>query len=141
MTAKQPVTRRDFLALCARCLLAASGLLGFGGLARFLGYQGPPPTPVDFDLGPASNFASGTRTVVPQAKVLLIHDENGLRAISLACPHLGCEVTPDESGFACPCHGSRFDPDGRLIRGPANAPLALKEIVQTADGRILLHTQ
>ena len=37
------------------------------------------------------------------------------------CRHLGCELTwnPDEETWDCPCHGSRFGPDGSLLDGPA----------------------
>lgn len=37
------------------------------------------------------------------------------------CPHMGCrlEWNPDEETYDCPCHGSRFDREGRLIDGPA----------------------
>ncbi len=47
-------------------------------------------------------------------------------AFSLRCTHLGCRTRPDPAsgGFACPCHGSRFDREGAVIRGPAEAPLA-----------------
>ena len=44
-------------------------------------------------------------------------------ALSLRCPHLGCTVRPQAQGFACPCHGSRFDARGRLLRGPATRGL------------------
>ena len=46
------------------------------------------------------------------------------RALSLECPHLGCTVAPAPGGFSCPCHGSRFDPDGRWVAGPAKRSLA-----------------
>ena len=37
------------------------------------------------------------------------------------CPHLGCALSFNEAEgtWDCPCHGSRFDRDGRLINGPA----------------------
>lgn len=37
------------------------------------------------------------------------------------CPHMGCrlEWNPEEETYDCPCHGSRFDRNGRLIDGPA----------------------
>ena len=43
------------------------------------------------------------------------------------CPHLGCDVGFDASSdiFQCPCHGSEFQLDGNVLRGPAAAPMAL----------------
>jgi len=37
------------------------------------------------------------------------------------CPHAGCKVDwqKDNSKFVCPCHGSEFDPSGKVISGPA----------------------
>lgn len=37
------------------------------------------------------------------------------------CPHMGCELVwnPDEKSWDCPCHGSRFEEDGRLRDNPA----------------------
>jgi len=45
------------------------------------------------------------------------------------CPHLGCAVAWNhaERTWDCPCHGSRFDPYGRLLNGPAAADLARAE--------------
>lgn len=37
------------------------------------------------------------------------------------CPHMGCELTwnPDEKSWDCPCHGSRFEANGKLLDNPA----------------------
>lgn len=37
------------------------------------------------------------------------------------CPHMGCKLVwnPDEKSWDCPCHGSRFDEDGKLLDNPA----------------------
>ena len=45
-------------------------------------------------------------------------------AFSMACTHEGCltEITNGEQ-FDCPCHFSRFDSDGQVLRGPATVPL------------------
>ena len=41
------------------------------------------------------------------------------------CPHLGCALkwNPVEHSWDCPCHGSRFDSQGRLLDNPANGNL------------------
>jgi Rieske Fe-S protein len=52
----------------------------------------------------------------------LYKDEGGkLYAVSVKCPHLGCQLSwnPDELSWDCPCHGSRFTYDGKRIDGPA----------------------
>lgn len=43
----------------------------------------------------------------------------------LQCPHMGCRLYWNEEGqsFDCPCHGSRFDREGKLLDGPAQKDL------------------
>jgi nitrite reductase/ring-hydroxylating ferredoxin subunit len=60
-------------------------------------------------------------------KVAVYRDGRGtVHERSAVCPHLGCIVhwNGAEKTWDCPCHGSRFDPKGELIAGPANSPLA-----------------
>jgi len=51
-----------------------------------------------------------------------------LFAVSPVCTHLKCIVhwNPVETSWDCPCHGSRFAPDGRVLEGPAIEPLRAK---------------
>lgn len=50
-------------------------------------------------------------------------EDGALRLIDPRCPHMGCLLSwnPDERTWDCPCHGSRFTPDGELLDGPAQA--------------------
>jgi glycine/D-amino acid oxidase-like deaminating enzyme/nitrite reductase/ring-hydroxylating ferredoxin subunit len=59
-------------------------------------------------------------------KVAAYRDEYGeLHELNAACPHLGCIVhwNRSEKTWDCPCHGSRFEANGRVIVGPANSDL------------------
>ncbi|MEL6470096.1 MAG: ubiquinol-cytochrome c reductase iron-sulfur subunit [Cyanobacteria bacterium J06623_4] len=59
--------------------------------------------------------------------VIVIEDPanpDGLIALSSKCTHTGCTVAWQEDLFACPCHGSKFNPDGSVVTGPASEPLA-----------------
>lgn len=51
--------------------------------------------------------------------------DGGVHAVSAICTHQGCQVAfnPIEHSWDCPCHGSRFDIDGRVLDGPAEKPL------------------
>jgi glycine/D-amino acid oxidase-like deaminating enzyme/nitrite reductase/ring-hydroxylating ferredoxin subunit len=63
-------------------------------------------------------------------KIAVYRDEGGaLHEHSAACPHLGCIVRWNraERTWDCPCHGSRFDPLGKVINGPANRDLVPAE--------------
>lgn len=53
------------------------------------------------------------------------HETGKIYTVSVRCPHLGCQLAwnPDEKSWDCPCHGSRFDYQGRLLDNPAQQHL------------------
>lgn len=53
---------------------------------------------------------------------------NFLRPTRPRCPHLGCALkwNRQEHSWDCPCHGSRFDEEGKLLDNPATADLKKK---------------
>ena len=134
----KPPSRRDFLRLTVKAVLYGSGLLVVSGIARFLGYQPNPTTPSSIDLGLVSDFPPGTRKVFPQVQAVVMYTASGIRAFSLVCPHLGCQVNETPDGFLCPCHGSRFNPSGGLISGPAVRSLD-PLVIEVQDGRLILY--
>lgn len=59
-------------------------------------------------------------------KIAVYRDEDGaLHTHSAACTHLKCIVhwNSAEKSWDCPCHGSRFDPYGTVLNGPAISDL------------------
>ncbi|SRR5579883_1454334 len=52
-------------------------------------------------------------------------------AINPTCTHLGCTVDwkADQNRFVCPCHGSQYDNQGRVVHGPARRNLGLLTVV------------
>lgn len=64
-------------------------------------------------------------------KIAAFRDEQGLLHLnSTICPHMGCHVhwNAAEKSFDCPCHGSRFDGDGKVLNGPAKSGLEKIEL-------------
>ena len=62
-------------------------------------------------------------------------DEGDVHAVSAICPHMGClvEWNDAEASWDCPCHGSRFTPDGEVLEGPANDGLSTPGSQRTDD--------
>jgi glycine/D-amino acid oxidase-like deaminating enzyme/nitrite reductase/ring-hydroxylating ferredoxin subunit len=64
-------------------------------------------------------------------------DKGGLRVRSAVCSHLGCTVSwnSTEHTWDCPCHGSRFTPDGKLLNGPALGSLEKATLSEPNEAR------
>jgi Rieske Fe-S protein len=63
-------------------------------------------------------------------KIACYRDADGVsHRMTAVCPHLGCIVHWDvaASTWDCPCHGSRFDPYGKVVNGPAISDLKPEE--------------
>lgn len=76
-------------------------------------------------------FGSRMTAIVtlPSGLALLRRNDAGaVTAFSLTCSHAGCTVVVREAGFDCPCHGGRFDAEGRPIAGPPKQPLERLEV-------------
>ena len=85
------------------------------------------------EVGSADEIQPGHGALLRQGltKLAVYRDERGaLHALSAVCTHLGCIVHWNslEGTWDCPCHGSRFGTDGRVLNGPAAAELERREL-------------
>jgi len=108
--------------------LSSFGLFGSAILSAFSNFVFIKPRatygqPSRFAIGKPDEFPPGTRISLDVRRVCVVRDGSKLAAISTTCTHLGCIVGVSDTGFACPCHGSRFDQDGNVTGGPAPKPL------------------
>ncbi|HXI02818.1 MAG TPA: Rieske (2Fe-2S) protein [Candidatus Saccharimonadales bacterium] len=133
------VHRRSFLSIAA--LGSFFGAVG-AALAGVLRLPEPAvlPGPVRrFKIGFPEKIAVDSEVPFEQDKFRVFRDAGGVYAISAVCTHLGCTVARSPEGFACPCHGSRFDASGDVLGGPAPRPLPWLEVGRAADGQLVVY--
>ena len=133
------ISRGEFLRISSRVFLAVSGFMGLGMLVRYLGYQSESEVPNEVDLGLATIFPTGSKTVLPDVPAVLIHDQDGFKALSLTCTHLGCTLEEEDNKFSCPCHGSQFDENGNVLHGPAIRKLVNLKVEGNDEGHLILY--
>lgn len=97
---------------------------------------------------PASQILAeppGSRALVAglsgEPTYLIVKPDQTLDSIGILdnCTHLGCTFpwNPTDQEFQCPCHGSRYAPDGSVLRGPAPLPLKIFHVA-VIDNSILI---
>jgi len=116
--------------LCTRFAMPRVRPGEFGGIVD-AGLAGELPNPGD----PPVNH--------PRGRFWMVRTEAGFLALYKACTHLDClfDWNPLEGRFICPCHGSRFGPDGAWVSGPA--PRGLDRFVieiRSPDGALMAET-
>lgn len=136
--APEPVARRDFLGLAA--LWSAGATLAFAilGMLRLPRAAVLPSPSKRFRVALPESLGEQEAFVPPGRSVALYRDAGGVYAISTVCTHLGCIVKPAADGFHCPCHGSRFAPDGTVISGPAPKPLPWLAVAQVDGNQVVV---
>ena len=72
----------------------------------------------------------------PYPELLVTRRQDGSYLVATAdCRHQGCTVdwNAQASEWQCPCHGSRYASDGRVVEGPADEPLIVSEMRLEGD--------
>lgn len=134
----EAMPRRDFLGLAAWWSAAAALLFGFLGAMRLPKAAVLPSPSKKFKVTLPPSLASGQPYLVAGRSVAVVKEGNNVHAISRVCTHLGCIVKPSETGFDCPCHGSKFAKDGSVIKGPAPKGLPWLEVKHLGGDNFLV---
>jgi cytochrome b6-f complex iron-sulfur subunit len=135
---KATVSRRDFLGLASAGAVILSSLTVLAGMLRITKPDVHYEESQKFKIGKPESFPVGTIKKLEDKRVHIFSDENGLHAITSVCTHLGCLVALSDKGFQCPCHGSKYDRDGRVTAGPAPRNLPWLEISESEDGTLVV---
>lgn len=108
---------------------------GAAGLWRFLTPRSTSAAAAPIAV-PLDDVPTDGTLVMPQHGVAIVREGRAISALDLACTHLGCMVTANPGGFACACHGSRFDRRGGRVSGPASG--SLRKLQTAEEGDIVL---
>lgn len=87
-------------------------------------------TTADIPVGTGKVVAMGAKPAI------VVNTEQGVKAFSAICTHLGCVVLWNDmiGAIQCPCHDGRFNPStGVVVSGPPPAPLPPIAVVVEGD--------
>lgn len=69
---------------------------------------------------------------------VLALEKGGFAALLPICTHLSCTVEISGARLVCPCHGSTYDREGRVLQGPAERALTRFPTRLTSDGQLVI---
>jgi len=120
--------RREFLLLAAAAVAAPKAGVGVLAADRLI------------DAGPLSGYASdGVYDRFRDQGFFVIRSGAKLIALSAYCTHRKCKLRAEsDHSFYCSCHGSTFDPNGRVTKGPAKRDLAALPTTTSPKGHLLV---
>jgi Rieske Fe-S protein len=123
------LNRRDFL------ILSAATALATGCANQPIHMQA-----ASIDAGPESDYANdGVYDKFRTQGFFIIRRNGQLIALSSICTHMGCKVKEQQdTSYHCPCHGSSYDPDGKVTHGPAIHDLPRLPTSVDANGHLIV---
>jgi Rieske Fe-S protein len=142
--------RRDFIkSSCTTCLLTATGwmlpaiaLTGCGPAA----YQVLSTVEKEDRIEvPADAFIKGPLVLLrPKGWFYSIalrkHEDNTYSALLLKCTHQDNQLTAFSDGYSCSLHGSAYNKEGRVTKGPAERALKTFPVTSNAN-QLIIHTK
>jgi cytochrome b6-f complex iron-sulfur subunit len=134
------ISRRQFfvkVGMASIAVVAAGGgVFAFQYLAPNVLYE-PSPT---VSAGKPDRYPPDSVTLDVENGIYVVRSAQGFYALSAVCTHLGCLTVykPESGNIACPCHGSEFLRDGKVIAGPAPRPLPWLKMWLGDDGALMV---
>jgi len=128
-----PIDRRTFLILGATFTAGCVSTPGGTALASAGKKQ-------VVNAGPAAQYlADGVYARFRDRGFFIVRKGASLFALSAICTHRHCKLEAEaDKTFYCPCHGSTFDPEGKVTEGPARRNLPVFKISAGEDGNLLV---
>ncbi len=145
--ANPPIDRREFF---LRMGLGSMGVAAAGTAAFAYQFLSPnvlyEPSPI-VNMGKPESYQPDSVTLDVDARIFVIHSQEGFFALNAVCTHLGCLTAwkPELGIIACPCHGSKFavfqpagKKPGEKIEGPAPKPLPWLKMSLSDEGELIV---
>jgi len=136
--------RRQFVGQSLGAILTRPLLPLLAGCASLATH---PVTPVDgqlrlrLDAYPQLAATDGSVMLMPAGTDVPVYvmalGSNQFAALSPICTHRGCTVQIRAARLVCPCHGSTYERDGRVVRGPAQRPLTRYPVELTGSELVI----
>ena len=132
--------RREFLATCA----VGCAALFVAGCVAMVTHPVPMqagrirlPLASYPDLGKPNGAIKILPTGSTEPIYVLATDGGEYRAVSPICTHRGCTVEVSGARLVCPCHGSTYDREGTVLRGPAERALTRYPVRREGDSLVI----
>lgn len=133
--------RRDFIkGTCRVCLLGAAGasLINLAACSPSIGIAVSKTQVTDNKVSVliAAFEKTPLQIISPEKypyEVAVQKEQDGTyKALLLKCTHYDNPIQQDGNGYSCSFHGSRFDKEGKVLKGPASEPLTQLKTSVTA---------
>ena len=126
-------SRRDFLSTTWAAAGVGAAVAGVAAVGKAL--SGSPEKARTVELPPELLKKAEAAGGLVHEGLLVRGPATAPVVLDLTCTHLRCRVAPIEGGgFSCPCHGSRYDAEGRPVSGPAPKALARPRLTPSGAG-------
>jgi len=111
MNKSEKMTRRKLLRRLGAILSIPISILWIKGIDRTFEVSAKIKIMIPKELAEGITFLD---------KIIINKNGGYIRVFSSSCSHLGCKIKSEiDNKLICPCHGSKFDYEGKPIVGPA----------------------